>query len=562
MAKIDGIDIPSLTFTEGAAPSTPASGKGVIYQKADGLFYSKDDAGTETLMSSGLATVTSTAPTVVAAGTSATGTGAVVPGLPASHIANDILLLFVQSDNQTAAAPAGYAQLGPEVGIGTAAAAAATRLSVFWKRDSGAESDPTVADTGDHTLAVILGIRGCPTSGDPFRNVGSTKKTTASTTATGSAGATPGDNCMVIQAFVTALDSASAAFSVPTNASLSSVTEQIDVATADGNGGGIGVITGILATAGPFVATTATVTSTVDAGLTFYMLPSGYLNKGEHVDRQVFLTPGFADTWTKPSGAKRVVMVAIGGGASGSAGRNAATAAGGGGGGGGGWNRFELAATEVAATMTVTAGAGGAATAHVDGTASNAGAASQVTSGGSLVCHGAAGGAAGVSATGSGGTGGNGGGSGTPGAAATFTYGIQTPVGGVGGTTAQAGSGNLDFAGGAGAGGGTTQAASSGGASYRGGGGGGGGRANTNVGTGGTAVVATSIAGGQVASANGTDSGFYEFGGSGAAGGTSASGTGGTGGWPGGGGGGGGSQSGAQGGGKGGDGVVVITTYC
>lgn len=40
-------------FVEAAAPSTPAASRVVIYAKSDGLMYSKDDAGTETLMSSG-----------------------------------------------------------------------------------------------------------------------------------------------------------------------------------------------------------------------------------------------------------------------------------------------------------------------------------------------------------------------------------------------------------------------------------------------------------------------------------------------------------------------------
>lgn len=43
-----------VTFDEHAsAPSTPSSGQVAIYAKADGLMYSKDDAGTETLMSGG-----------------------------------------------------------------------------------------------------------------------------------------------------------------------------------------------------------------------------------------------------------------------------------------------------------------------------------------------------------------------------------------------------------------------------------------------------------------------------------------------------------------------------
>jgi hypothetical protein len=40
-----------LTLTEEAAPSTPATGYVAVYAKTDGLVYSKDDAGTESLLS-------------------------------------------------------------------------------------------------------------------------------------------------------------------------------------------------------------------------------------------------------------------------------------------------------------------------------------------------------------------------------------------------------------------------------------------------------------------------------------------------------------------------------
>lgn len=43
----------ALRLPEVSAPGTPASGKVAIYAKSDGLVYSKDDAGTETLMSGG-----------------------------------------------------------------------------------------------------------------------------------------------------------------------------------------------------------------------------------------------------------------------------------------------------------------------------------------------------------------------------------------------------------------------------------------------------------------------------------------------------------------------------
>jgi hypothetical protein len=49
--NVDGIG--SMTVSEMAAPGTPASGKVVIYSKTDGKLYIKDDAGTETDLTSG-----------------------------------------------------------------------------------------------------------------------------------------------------------------------------------------------------------------------------------------------------------------------------------------------------------------------------------------------------------------------------------------------------------------------------------------------------------------------------------------------------------------------------
>lgn len=504
-------------------------------------------------------------PTVVAIGTAANGTGDVTPGLPSGHTENDILVLEVQSSNQDVSAPAGYSRMGPTVGIGTAAAAGATRLTKFWKRDGGSEVAPTVTDPGDHAYAVMYAIRGCPTTGDPFLSVGQTRKTTASTTGTAHAGATPVDACLVVTTFADALDSAAARYSSPTNADLSSVTEQHDGGTTDGTGGGICIITGTKAKAGSFAATTVTETSTVDVSSTFIFLPSGITGRAGFTDTQVFTTAGLADTWTKPTAANTVHGTLIAGGGSGGAGRNAATAAGGGGGGGGHRSEFLVPAGKLAATATVTAGAGGATTANVDGTAGNNGAPSTVVSGGVTITApsltvAAVGGSGATS--GSGGVGGSGGGfgiAGSPGASAQY-YGTQPPVGGTGGTTAAAGSNSWDFAGGGGAGGGTSQTASSGGNVRLGAGGGGGGRSNTNIGRGGPSSGAPT----QPSSAGeaGQDSAFSTMGGGGGCGGNSASGNGGPGGWPGGGGGGGGSQASNVTGGRGGDGCVTIITHC
>ena len=53
MTKASDNVFPRFLISEGGSTSTPASGRVTVYAKADGLLYSKDDAGTETLMSGG-----------------------------------------------------------------------------------------------------------------------------------------------------------------------------------------------------------------------------------------------------------------------------------------------------------------------------------------------------------------------------------------------------------------------------------------------------------------------------------------------------------------------------
>lgn len=53
MTKASDNVFPKLIGAEGAAPGTPASATAILYVKADGLWYSKDDAGVETLVSGG-----------------------------------------------------------------------------------------------------------------------------------------------------------------------------------------------------------------------------------------------------------------------------------------------------------------------------------------------------------------------------------------------------------------------------------------------------------------------------------------------------------------------------
>ena len=256
------------------------------------------------------------------------------------------------------------------------------------------------------------------------------------------------------------------------------------------------------------------------------------------------------DTWTKPTNARFVKVIAIGGGGGGEGGGSVAASndrAGGGGGGAGGYSVMNFAVGSLGATETVTVGAGGAGGAGATGAAGagSAGTAGGDTSFGTLV----------VAKGGSNGSGGGTAGSGGAG---------MTEDGGAGGAGTSGAAG--------------TAAASSSGIAPTGGGGGGGannydgaaGGSKTAVSlSGGTGGAGSAPGGGDAGDAGATLGSNIAHGGTGGGGGegnsdSGAAGAGGAGGNYGAGGGGGGSTNDsltAGAGGAGADGIVVVISY-
>ena len=527
---------------------------------------------------------TPTLPIFVAASAEFSSTGVPTAVLPTGHVANDILVLVLQSSNDSLITPpTGYTQIGPQNGIGTGAAAGANRQLVCWKRDNGAESAPTIPDTGDHTYGMMFAIRGCPTSGDPFHFLGNNFKFATSTAASGPKGTTTIDNCLIIDIFTSSIDNASAQAASVANADLSSLTEQFDDGTTDGTGGGIVVISGIKYTAGPIAATTFTWSNTsVDLAMRIAFIPAdAYDDSSSPPPTQIVTYIGSPtdtdDTWVKPTGAKKVLVQLCDGGGSGSSGHTVTTAAGGGGGGGGGYDEAWYEADILGATVTVHAGKGGAATSAAVDQAGNPGVVSEFNKGGAgplTSSYRIAGTAATAAASADGGNGGCGSGRGlvSPAVAATRIALEGTTAGaalgwrggaGGSGTTAPTGGSPAENGGGGGESGGDTDAAianNANGYSLRGGGGGGGGRTVQAAGSphpagGGAASTAYAVG------AAGVDSTLLPYGGSGGCGGDSTTAPGGAGGFPGGGGGGGGGNNAGTQGGRGGHGCVVVTTF-
>lgn len=206
------------------------------------------------------------APTFVSGGIKAEGIGNIIPGLPPGLQPDDIMLLFVETANQTVSTPAGWSVMADSPqGTGTGGGVAATRLDVFWKRATPAEVAPTVTDPGDHAIGQILAFRGCINTGNPY------DVTSGNTGASSTSVSIPGDtttvaNCLIVLAVSNITDTATPQTSGYTNADLANLTERTDINTTQGNGGGFAVITGEKASIGAYGTTTATLANASEQG--------------------------------------------------------------------------------------------------------------------------------------------------------------------------------------------------------------------------------------------------------------------------------------------------------
>lgn len=205
-------------------------------------------------------------PTFVAAGTVASGTATVSPGMPAGIATNDILLMFAESANEAISISASGGGTWTEdsnspQGTGTAAGTSATRLAVYWSRYDGSQTAPTLADSGNHTVGRILAFRGCIASGSPFDVSAGATDGTSNTSGSVPGATTTTDNCLIVGAIANSFDPAAndtAEFSGWTNGALSSVTELTDDGRSAGNGGCIGTFSGGLASHGTYGSTSVT----------------------------------------------------------------------------------------------------------------------------------------------------------------------------------------------------------------------------------------------------------------------------------------------------------------
>ena len=188
-----------------------------------------------------------------AAGTSQTATTTTTtPPWPA-HAADDIGLLTVETDVTDIpylSTPAGFEFVTTVELWGGASNVNGTRLTVWWKRASSAsETNPIVAACQDHQISKINTIRGCATVGLPWSEY-VTATATGATTRPLPGVTTKVDGQFVFGILARGTDSGTAVFSNPVHAGLTSVTDEGEMNSAIGNGGGMQFWSGIDTVAG------------------------------------------------------------------------------------------------------------------------------------------------------------------------------------------------------------------------------------------------------------------------------------------------------------------------
>ncbi|MBI5526945.1 MAG: hypothetical protein HY897_11475, partial [Deltaproteobacteria bacterium] len=165
-------------------------------------------------------------PSFVAAGTIASAAGgAITPGMPAGVLANDVLLLVLETADE-AVTVSGGTETWAQVTNSPQSVAGATRLTVFWARASqDAPTSPTTAGPANHVIGRMIAVRGVITSGNPWDVTSGGTEAVSDTTGSITGAATTVIDTLVVAAMATDLPdgNGTANFSGWANASLASV---------------------------------------------------------------------------------------------------------------------------------------------------------------------------------------------------------------------------------------------------------------------------------------------------------------------------------------------------
>lgn len=200
-------------------------------------------------------------PVVRGTGAVNSGTGTIVLAEPAGTADNDLQLMFLECDGAESATCSGWAHTPSSPQVADTASATDTKLSILYRIRSGAGT-LTTNDPGDHITGRIMNILGGTfNASNPFNTSAGGTDLTEDTSGSCPGAITTIKNCLIVIAASSGFDPAvngTTEYSGFTNANLTGIVEQIDNIRTSGNGGGIGVATGLYAGPGDYGSTTFT----------------------------------------------------------------------------------------------------------------------------------------------------------------------------------------------------------------------------------------------------------------------------------------------------------------
>lgn len=219
------------------------------------------------------------APEIRGVGAVSSGIGTITPAYPTGTLANDLALMFIETTGGETPTCTGWTQasFSPQA---TGTTTNGTKLTILYRTVSNPASDNrTTNDPGNHIIACIITIReGTWDTTTTFDgNVGTTDAT-GTTSVTVSGFNTSYANTLVFICVSGDLPDANstAEFSSWSNGTLWQLTERVDVASNAGNGGALGIATGVMLKTGAVPSTTVTAATSAVRGKIAFGVKSKY----------------------------------------------------------------------------------------------------------------------------------------------------------------------------------------------------------------------------------------------------------------------------------------------
>jgi hypothetical protein len=204
-------------------------------------------------------------PTIVGTGAVAASASGITPPFPGPLAVDDVIVGVGESvggANFPTIATNGFAHVSSDATpVSPVVQGVNTQLSVVWRRYDGVVTAHAWGDSGDHNIGRYIAVRGCPTTGNPWHIVSVASSATSNTALSWPGVTTTVDDCLVLEILATGADISTAQIASITNGTYTSITEQIDNATALGGGGVIICYSATKATAGATGQSTGTLTT-------------------------------------------------------------------------------------------------------------------------------------------------------------------------------------------------------------------------------------------------------------------------------------------------------------